>query len=138
MISLFVIQVKRYLSDFLICIDDVPGSGEQEDKPDLSVTASASYTMTGSSGLNIDISLQRMSDNSVQMVCNMQETVSDDPEVEGSGESRLSSSSSFPSDLYLIKDIAVCNDLATAVGKDINVLLPLHYVCSKKYRIELL
>ena len=76
--------------------------------------------MTGSSGLNIDISLQRMSDNSVQMVCNMQQTASDDAEVEGSGESRLSSSSSsFPSDLYLIKDVAVCNDLATAVGNDI-------------------
>lgn len=103
-------------NDIIVCDT---GSGEQEDKPDLSVTASASYTMTGSSGLNIDISLQRMSDNSVQMVCNMQETVSDDPEVEGSGESRLSSSSSFPSDLYLIKDIAVCNDLATAVGNDI-------------------
>ena len=53
---------------------------------------SASYSMSASD-LIIDISLQRMSDDSVTMVCNVAETEGND--VEGSGATRASSSS-FP------------------------------------------
>ena len=68
------------------------------------------------SELIIEIWLQRMSDDSVTMVCNVAEREGDD--VEGSGTGRASSSS-FPSKLYLIRDVAVCADLSSAVGNDI-------------------
>ena len=80
------------------------------------MSQTASYSMTAGSGLNIEISLQRMSDDSVQMICNVAETEVDD--VEGSGASR-SSASNFPAKLFLLRDEAVCADLTSAVGNDI-------------------
>ena len=77
---------------------------------------SASYSMSASD-LIIDISLQRMSDDSVTMVCNVAETEGND--VEGSGATRAASSS-FPAKLFLIRDVAVCADLSSAVGNDIS------------------
>ena len=44
---------------------------------------SASYTVTASSGLDIGIDLLRMSDDSVKIDCNVQDT---SDEVEGSAE----------------------------------------------------
>ena len=93
------------------------GSGSGEDVPDVvtDVLERATYTMTGSSGLNINIALEKMSDDTVRMVCEMEDTgVVED----GSGEAEFRASS-FPSKLYLIRDVAVCSDLATAVGNDI-------------------
>ena len=80
------------------------------------MTQSASYSMSASD-LIIEISLQRMSDDSVTMVCNVAEIEGDD--VEGSGAARASTSS-FPAKLFLIRDVAVCADLSSAVGNDIS------------------
>ena len=89
------------------------GSGEEET---LSVSQTAAYSMSASD-LVIEISLQRMSDGSVTMVCNVEETEAGDEE--GSGQTIRASSSSFPAKLYLIRDVAVCSDLSSAVGNDI-------------------
>merc|ERR1719468_1381628 len=89
------------------------GSGEEEV---LSVLQSALYSMSASD-LIIDISLQRMSDDSVTMVCNVAETEGED--VEGSGGVARASASNFPAKLFLIRDVAVCSDLSSAVGNDI-------------------
>ena len=80
------------------------------------MTQSASYSMSASD-LIIEISLRRMSDDSVTMVCNVAEIEGDD--VEGSGAARASTSS-FPAKLFLIRDVAVCADLSSAVGNDIS------------------
>ena len=96
--------------------DDGSGSGEESEAYSVE---SAEYSMTtsGTVGLDIDISLQRMSDSSVQMVCKMKRTELL-KEVEGSGAA-ADTSDVFPASIYLIRDIAVCADLATAVGNDI-------------------
>ena len=79
------------------------------------MSQTASYSMSASD-LIIEISLQRMTDGSVTMVCNVEESEAGDEE--GSGETRASTSS-FPAKLYLIRDVAVCSDLSSAVGNDI-------------------
>ena len=79
------------------------------------MSQTASYSMSASD-LIIEIALQRMSDGSVTMVCNVEE--SEAGGEEGSGATRASSSS-FPAKLYLIRDVAVCSDLSSAVGNDI-------------------
>ena len=79
------------------------------------MTQTASYSMSASD-LIIEISLQRMTDGSVTMVCNVEESEAGDEE--GSGAARASTSS-FPAKLYLIRDVAVCSDLSSAVGNDI-------------------
>ena len=80
------------------------------------MSQTAAYSMSASD-LVIEISLQRMSDGSVTMVCNVEESVTGDEE--GSGQTIRASTSSFPAKLYLIRDVAVCSDLSSAVGNDI-------------------
>ena len=103
--------------DFLC--DDGSGSGDEEDS-EAYMLESAVYSMTtsGAAGLDIDITLQRMSDSSVQMLCKMKESEAVQEDVEGSATGR-EASDNFPASIYLIRDIAVCADLSTAVGNDI-------------------
>ena len=100
------------------CSESSGGSGEEEESPAYSVQ-SAIYSMTtgGEVGLDIEITLQRMSDSSVEMLCKMKES-SALVSVEGSGAA-VDSSDNFPATIFLIRDVAVCADLGTAVGKDI-------------------
>ena len=96
--------------------DDEEGSGEAEAA---TLLESADYTMSGVSGLTINIGLEWYTDSSVKINCDMEDLTAGDEE-DGSGDSSFRASlSSFPSKLFLIKDLGVCNDLGTAVGNDI-------------------
>ena len=99
------------------CSESSGGSGEEEEESQAYSVQSAIYAMTtgGEVGLDIEITLQRMSDSSVEMLCKMKES---EALVEGSGEV-LDSLDNFPATIYLIRDLAVCADLGTAVGNDI-------------------
>ena len=87
------------------------GSGEE---PAVTVTQTATYGMVtpGSAALSVEIQLQRRSDEGVQLLCGIKQ----EP-AEGSGAA--AEPELFPASLYLIRDEAVCGDLATAVGNDI-------------------
>ena len=100
------------------CSESSGGSGEEEESQAYSLQ-SAIYAMTtgGEVGLDIEITLQRMSDSSVEMLCKMKES-SAQVSVEGSGEG-FDSLDNFPATIFLIRDLAVCADLKTAVGNDI-------------------
>ena len=80
----------------------------------MTVTQTATYGMVtpGSAALSVEIQLQRRSDDRVQLLCGIKQ----EP-AEGSGAA--AEPELFPASLYLIRDEAVCGDLATAVGHDI-------------------
>ena len=80
----------------------------------MTVTQTATYGMVtpGSAALSVEIQLQRRSDEGVQLLCGIKQ----EP-AEGSGAA--AEPELFPASLYLIRDEAVCGDLATAVGNDI-------------------
>ena len=83
------------------------GSGDEEE--DLSgIAETVPYSMASSNNLDIELSLLHMVDDSVKIDCDVKKIYQE-----------VSSSDAFPANLYLIKDVAVCNDLATAVGNDI-------------------
>ena len=101
------------------CSESSGGSGEEEEESQAYSVQSAIYAMTtgGEVGLDIEITLQRMSDTSVEMLCKMKESTAL-VSVEGSG-AELDPADNFPASIFLIRDIAVCADLRTAVGNDI-------------------
>ena len=67
--------------------------------------------MVAASGLAVDISLMHMYDGAVRMSCSMKEA----EDGSGGGTADL-----LPAEIYLIRDEATCNDLATAVGNEVN------------------
>lgn len=121
--------------------EDVCESDEEDEDTPQEI---ATYTMTTSNevGMDIEIQLQRMADGSVQMLCKMEEKITEeDLEVNNSvetttaavsGEETTTTDSAsqrkvravLPATIYMIKDSGVCSDISSAIANDIaaNVL----------------